>query len=96
MNELSTLPQQKPRRREDLWLRTVEAESSIFDPQTEHVHLLNETALAIWQICDGQTTAREMVDAICELSGLAEEVVAEDVLRTLRQFTKLGLITWED
>jgi PqqD family protein of HPr-rel-A system len=81
-----------PRRRDDVWLRARGNENAVFDPATGGLHLLNETARALWELCDGETTPDEMVRAICELSGLPDEVVAEDVHRTLAEFESLGLL----
>ena len=53
-----------------MWLRQADDENVVYDPETSAVHLLNVTATAIWVLCDGETTPEEMVDAICELSGL--------------------------
>ena len=89
-----TLRHDCPSRRAGLWIRQVEGETSIFDPATHNVHLLNDTALAIWEQCDGQTLPSEMVAAIGELSGLPHEVVAEDVGRVLGQFDEAGLLRW--
>lgn len=83
---------QHPRRRGDVWLRARGSENAVFDPVTGHLHLLNETARAIWELCDGETTPDEMVRAICELSGLPDEVVEEDVHRALSEFESLGLL----
>ena len=38
----------------------------------------------------------EMVDAICELSGLPREVVEEDVRRVLLQFEEADILTWRE
>jgi hypothetical protein len=84
----------RPSRREEVWVRRAEKENALFDPATESVLLLNDTALAIWELCDGDTHPEEMVVAICDLSGLHEEVVAEDVERTLTEFDKAGLLNW--
>ncbi len=89
-----TLRDDCPSRRTGLWIRQVEGETSIFDPETHNVHLLNDTALAIWEQCDGQTLPSEMVAAIGELSGLPHEVVAEDVGRVLGRFDEAGLLRW--
>ncbi len=88
--------QQRPARREGVWLRARGEENAVFDPATGGLHLLNETARAIWELCDGQTTTQEMVAAICELSGLHPDVVTEDVQRTLTEFEQLGILRWED
>jgi PqqD family protein of HPr-rel-A system len=85
----------RPVRRPDVWLREADSENALCDPSSGAVHFLNPTALAIWNLCDGQTTAMEMIRAICELSGFDEEVVAEDVTRTLDTFERTGVITWK-
>ena len=66
------------------------------DPGAESVHVMNATAVAIWVLCDGQTTPSEMVTAICDLSKLPWDVVEEDVHRILGQFEEANLITWRD
>jgi hypothetical protein len=58
------------------------------------VYLLNETALAIWDLCDGETRPEEMMTAICDLTSLPPEVVAEDVERILLEFDTAELIEW--
>lgn len=83
-----------PARKPGVWLRQSDSENAIFDPSTEEVHLLNATAMAIWTLCDGETTPDEMIAAACELSGLPGDVVAEDVHRILRQFDHVGILTW--
>ena len=87
--------QRRPLRREGVWLRSVGDENAVFDPATKGLHFLNETARAIWELCDGDTTPDEMVRAICEVSGLPAEVVAEDVVRMLGEFESLGILRWE-
>jgi hypothetical protein len=87
--------QRRPLRREGVWLRATSDENAVYDPVTKGLHLLNETARAIWELCDGATTPDEMVRAICEVSGLPVEVVTEDVQRTLAEFEGLGILRWE-
>ncbi len=88
--------QRRPVRREGVWLRAAADENVVFDPETGGLHQLNETARAIWDLCDGSTTTEEMVRAICELSGLHPEIVGEDVSRTLSEFEELGILRWEE
>jgi len=85
-----------PIRKSETWLRQAGDENVVYDPETEAVHLLNATATAIWVLCDGETTPDEMVDAICELSGLPREVVVEDVRRILLQFDEAAILTWTE
>lgn len=86
----------KPARKPDVWLRQSEGEDVVFDPGSGSVHILNATATAIWVLCDGETDPEEMVDAICELSGLPREVVVEDVRRILSRFEAADIVTWKE
>jgi len=86
----------KPARKTDVWLRQSDKENVVYDPETRAVHMLNTTAMAIWVLCDGDTDPDEMVDAICELSGLPREVVEEDVRRVLLQFEEADILTWPE
>ena len=58
--------------------------------------MLNTTAMAIWVLCDGDTDPDEMVDAICELSGLAARGRRGGCRRILLQFEEAGILTWSD
>ncbi|HEY7661140.1 MAG TPA: HPr-rel-A system PqqD family peptide chaperone [Actinomycetota bacterium] len=92
----SEVRQRRPVRREGVWLRATAEENAVFDPATGGLHLLNETARAIWELCDGATTTAEMVEAICSVTGLPRDVVTEDVERTLTEFERLGILRWEE
>jgi PqqD family protein of HPr-rel-A system len=85
----------KPARKADVWLRQSDTENVVYDPSSGTVHMLNATAMAIWVLCDGETDPEEMVEAICELSGLPGEVVTEDVRRILLQFEEADILIWE-
>jgi PqqD family protein of HPr-rel-A system len=86
--------QGRPVRRTDVWLRNTKDEIAVYNPGTGDVYLLNETALAIWDLCDGETKPEEMVNAICDITSLPPEVVAEDVERILLEFDTAELIEW--
>lgn len=85
----------KPVRKADVWLRQSDKENVVYDPTSGTVHMLNTTAMAIWVLCDGETQPDEMVEAICELSGLPRDVVIEDVRRILLQFEEADILTWK-
>ena len=56
--------------------------------------VLDPTALALWELCDGDTSEREMVDAVLDLYHADAEVVAHDVHKTLERLTDEGLLVW--
>ncbi len=68
----------------------------LHDPESEELHFVNATAAAIWELCDGDTEESEMVDAICQLTGMPHDVVEEDVSTLLRDLDAAGLITWSE
>jgi coenzyme PQQ synthesis protein D (PqqD) len=83
-----------PARAPLVWIRRTRGETLAYNPGTGGAHLLNETALAIWDLCDGETSAGEMVEAICQLCGMHPDVVSEDVERILREFEDAELVVW--
>lgn len=90
------LEQSYPTRKPGVWLRQSDDEIIVYDPEHETVHLMNATAMAIWVLCDGETTPDEMIGAICQLSGLPREVVLEDVRRILARFTEADILSWRE
>ena len=67
----------------------------LVDPEGRTLHVLNGTALALWELCDGETTVTEMVAAACALFDGDEQTVRLDIEQTLAQFTSAHLLVWE-
>jgi hypothetical protein len=61
----------------------------------EVVHILNETARAIWELCDGQTEPREIVESIVALFDAPRQTVVRDVERALADLHAAGLLRWD-
>lgn len=61
-----------------------------------HEYVLNATALALWELCDGDTSAEEMAEGVCELFAIPRHQAVADVRRTLAEFERVGLIDWRD
>ena len=55
----------------------------------------NESAAALWQLCDGATSIEEMVTASCEVSALSFDRATDDVEKTLTEFERAGLISFD-
>jgi hypothetical protein len=66
----------------------------LVDEDGRKICALNETALALWVLCDGATEPEEMAEAISIATGLSEEAARADVERTLRELTEVGVLTW--
>lgn len=55
---------------------------------------LNESAAAVWELCDGDTTIDEMVMAICEVASIRPDHARDDVETTLAQLERAGLLAF--
>jgi hypothetical protein len=82
-----------PQRRGEAWVQREGDRTAVFNPETGLLHLLNPSALAIWELCDGETTPEEMAGAISEITGLDEGVTVGDVEIALTGLEEAGLIT---
>ena len=85
-----------PVRRADVVLVDETTRSALVVPDQTTTHVLNPTARAIWELCDGRTTTDEMVDAICRVFAVPPDVAARDVELALDQMTRAGLVHWTD
>ena len=65
---------------------------SVYNKETDTLHLLNDSARAIWELCDGQTSSEEMAQAVSQLTGLGHKEAREDIDATLEKLSSLGLV----
>lgn len=86
----------RPRRLEGLRVDRVSGRHALFDARGDRVHLLNETAFALWQLCDGMTSPEEMAAGICDLFDEGAATVMADIDRALTELSERGLIEWAE
>ncbi len=65
------------------------------DASNGELCLLNETAAAIWDLCDGQTSIEEMVDAVCTVCSIEAGQATRDIDGALEQLTRIGALEWQ-
>lgn len=65
---------------------------SVYNKETDTLHLLNDSARAIWELCDGQTSSEEMAQAVSQLTSLGHKEAREDIDATLEKLSSLGLV----
>lgn len=65
----------------------------MYEPDTDSLHVLNASAKAIWELCDGDTSPSEMAIAISELTGVELAAAKRDVESTISQLWSLGLVS---
>jgi len=83
-----------PTQSDGIHVQRDEAGSKLYDADGRQVCVLNESALALWELCDGATAPEEMVDAVRIACGLAREEAEADIARTLQALTEAGIVTW--
>lgn len=82
----------KPKRKEGLVAENLDDDVVVADFRDSQLHILNPTAAAIWELCDGLHDTEQMAGLIAEHFGLAAEQVRPDVQRILGEFRAKGLI----
>ncbi|MDY7077288.1 MAG: PqqD family protein [Chloroflexota bacterium] len=84
----------KPIRRKDVTCKQLdEAETVLYDPKTDVLHILNPTARLIWELCDGEHTIEDMTAAIeAQYTGTEGKDILSEVQRTLDTFTTQDLL----
>lgn len=85
----------RPSRVGEVWIRREGDETAVFNRSSGHLIHLNPTALAIWEMCDGETDVTEIVDAIVELTGRQRSTVMTEVESTVESLEGLDLIRRE-
>lgn len=82
-----------PTRHGEAWVRRDAEETAVYNPDTGALHLLNPSALAIWELCDGSTTGEEMAGAVAELTELDLDRARVEVGVALDELSRQGLVT---
>ena len=93
---MTTQVRRLPVRRTDVVLDGDDTRSVLIDPGRGDGHVLNPTARAIWELCDGTTTLDELVDAICQVFSVPHGVALRDVAAVLAELEAAGLVSWSN
>lgn len=83
-----------PRQGEGIRMLRLGQECVLCDTEGHRLCVLNETASALWELCDGETTIDEMVHAVCVVCDVDRERALDDIARTLSELSTAGLIEW--
>lgn len=81
-----------PSRRPGLAFRELGDSLVIHDPMTLDTHSLNETAGALFELCDGTRDFREVSEAYARRYGLEPAKAEADARRLLREFFEKKLL----
>lgn len=70
----------------------VEGAAYLHSVETNDVVVLNQTASDVWFLCDGSSSAQEIVDRLAQAYDLPQEQIKDDVLTTIASFRRAGLL----
>lgn len=82
-----------PRKLGEAWVRREGDQVAVFDPISGRLLRLNDSAMALWELCDGSTNATEMAGALSELTGLTDDESLREVTQTLEMLLDQQLIS---
>ena len=82
----------KPHMTGQAWVRRGSEDTAVYNPETAVLHRLNPSALAIWELCDGDTTVTEIIEAVFEVTDATSERATTDVVATLGDLRRAGLL----
>ncbi len=81
----------RPLGRNDLLTRELDGEFFLYDPVTDRVALINQSAAVVFDLCNGSLTEDEIVAEVKRLYAAGGEQVDNDVRATLADFAARGL-----
>ena len=70
-------------------------EAILFDPLTGSTHRLNETALLVWRLCDGETTTRQIAQHLTDAYDVGFNTALDHIEQILVVLTDARLLTSE-
>lgn len=81
-----------PKKVDQLEIRTVGGEVLVHDVATGKVHVLNEVAGRVLELCDGSRSAQAIAEDIAGATGEDIAIVGPDVDAVLEQFASFELL----
>lgn len=86
----------RPKRRDDVSIYSLGKEWFLHDMSKGDVHVINETARFIWELCDGRHTPQEMESEIKGAYDVEpDRALAGSIGEILEKFRQLGLLAKE-
>jgi hypothetical protein len=83
----------KPNRNHGITLQDIGKEMILYRKEDKAIHVLNQTARVIWDLCDGLHSLDDIEQALRERFTIPDHHdVAGDVQRTLATFQEKGLL----
>ncbi len=84
---------QKPTQTPEVFRQELDSEIVLYDSNTRKVHILNQTAERIWELCDGTHTVSDIAaDLRTTFAAPPTAPIENDVANTVEDLTSKGLL----
>src|SRR4051812_49858266 len=74
----------KPRISDDVTVCEIDGEAVAYDPAGHRFHYMNHAAALVLDLCDGESTVKQMAEAIADVYEMPEDEVERQVRRVIR------------
>jgi hypothetical protein len=86
-------PHERPLRKASVVSKKLGDESVLYDHETRAIHVLNPTAIIVWDLCDGKHTAEDIELSLrTEFKADSGTPVIHDVKSIIERFYTEGLL----
>lgn len=65
----------------------------LYDPDAKMVHIVNETARDVWNLCDGTRSLEEIATRLLEKYDVEMNVLRSDVRGLIADLERIGLMS---
>ena len=80
--------EKRPVRQPDFRLEVMDDELLLYHPERTTIMYCNQTASLVWNLCDGERTAGELIDLLSAAFPEASERIPTDVQDVLTEFAR--------
>lgn len=82
-----------PQRKKEIVLRRLGEEAILYDSAQKKAHVLNATALTIWELCTGEVSVRQIEERLKEDFEIHDpSELHSDIVETLVRFQAEGIV----
>ncbi len=71
----------------------LDGEAVLYDRQSGRTHRMNQTALWIWQACDGRSTTRQLAERLTLAYDVPVDRALDDIEQSIAAFAQTDLVT---
>ncbi|MCI0469408.1 MAG: PqqD family protein [Nitrospirae bacterium] len=82
----------RPKVKDGVLFRAVDDEMVVFDPEGDEVHLLNLTAAAAFEMCDGTLSIDEIIANIKSAAKKTDSLVESDIHKLFSELSEKKIL----